>query len=700
MKKIFLLFPGLISVAFAQHDEYPHPRKDTVVTNYFGIKVPDPYRWMENTDSPEVKQWVQAENKVTGNYLAQIPYRDKIKGELEVLWNYPKVGAPFAEGGRVYFSKNSGLQNQAVVYTRANGKDEVMIDPNTMSDNGTASLNGIFPSYDGKYLAYGVSNSGSDWIDFYVKDMASGKLLTDHIQWTKFGGVAWYGNGFYYSGYDKPESGNAYEAKNTNNKIFYHQIGSDQAKDALIYSDPKQPDVSFGVQTEESGKYLFVSASNSTNGNQLWFSNLPLQSPIALTPINENWKTDNEIVDVVGGLFYMRTNEAAPNYRLVAISPMNPKDKSLWRDILPNGNNVLQNVVTSFRHIVAGYLVNASSALQVFSLDGKWISDIKLPTIGTAAALSGHMNDSLLYFSFVSFTYPSMGFVCNMKTMETHPFEKISLPFEPDDFQVLQLNYANQDDGTEIPMFVVMKKGTELNGMNPTLLYGYGGFNISMTPAFSASRMELLNYGGIFAMPCLRGGGEFGESWHEAGKKELKQNVFNDFYWAARYLIEAKYTNPDKLAINGRSNGGLLIGATITQHPELFKVAIPQVGVLDMLRYHTFTIGYFWADEYGRSDHEQDFKYLYQYSPLHNVQSGKSFPCTLITTGDHDDRVVPAHSFKFAATMQENAGGDRPILIRIDTQAGHGAGKPISKTIEEDTDIYSFIFWNLNVPME
>lgn len=676
---------------------YPLSRKDTTVSdNYFGAKLSDPYRWLEDDQSAETKEWVSRQNIVTNGYLSQIPFRDKVKKRLEEIFNYEKYGTPFKEGGKYYFFKNDGLQNQSVLYVQdnLNSNAETVLDPNKFSDDGTTSLAEMDFSKDGRYLAYSTSVGGSDWRSIVVKDLQTGLMLDDKVQWVKFSGIAWQGNGFYYTRFPEPKKGDELKAANKYGAVYYHQLGTDQSADKLVYSDKAHPDRSFGGSTTDDERFLCVSGWESTSGNALFVKDLSKKMDV-FVPIVTVYEKDFAVVDNIGDKLLILTNKNAPNQRLILVSPEKPEEANWQTLIAEDPNDVLQSAILCGGKIVCSYLHNASSSLRVFDLEGKPIKEVKLPEIGSVGGVSGKPSDQQAFFSFTSFLRPNTIYTLDMNTLEPKVFKAPKLDFNPDLFTTEQVWYTSKD-GTKVPMFITRKKNIVYDGQNPTLLYGYGGFNISVTPSFSPSKAALLENNGIYAVANIRGGGEFGEKWHLAGTKCQKQNVFDDFIAAAEFLIEKKYTSPARLAIQGGSNGGLLIGACMTQRPDLFGVCFPQVGVLDMLRYHQFTIGYAWATDYGRSDNPEEYKCLIKYSPLHNVKK-TAYPATMITTADHDDRVVPAHSFKFGSTLQENQQGSNPVLIRIETSAGHGAGKPTSKIIEEAADVLSFMLYNMKM---
>ncbi len=678
---------------------YPKAKKVDTVDTYFGHKVADPYRWLENDNSAETKQWVAEENKVTMDYLSKIPFREQLRERLTQIWNYPKYGVPFKRGGMYFFFKNDGVQNQSVLYMQKTPEatPEVLLDPNKLSKDGTVALASIGISKNGKYLAYGVARGGSDWNEIYVMDIATRKMLPDSINWVKFSGISWKGDGFFYSAYSAPKKGEELLQQNRFHKVFYHQLGTKQDKDLLIFHNDKYPLRNYYAYTTRDEKFLIVSESESTSGNALYAARLDNVHRLHFVNLYSGFKYNNSVVGNLGNDLLVLTNENAPFYKLVKIDFNHPEKQIVVLPEKKAEKEVLQTVDLVGNQLFAEYLKDASSRGYFYDYDGKYLAELKLPEMGTIGDLSGEKGDDEAFYGFTSFTVPTTIYSVNVKTHESQVFKKPQVNFNPDDFVTKQVFYHSKDS-TLIPMFITYKKGIKLDGNNPTLLYGYGGFDISLTPGFSISRMAFMEQGGIYAEANLRGGGEYGEEWHEAGMKMHKQNVFDDFIYAAHYLINEKYTNSNKLAIMGASNGGLLIGACMTQQPQLFRVAIPMVGVMDMLRYQKFTIGWAWASDYGRSDEsEAMFKYLYSYSPLHNIKKGVLYPATLALTADHDDRVVPGHTFKFMATLQADALPERPALVRIETRAGHGAGKPTSKQINEATDIYSFIMYNLGM---
>ncbi|WP_029281889.1 prolyl oligopeptidase family protein [Pedobacter sp. R20-19] len=676
--------------------KYPDTRKDSTTDQYFGKTIADPYRWLENDTSAETKAWVVAENKVTQNYLGQIPYRADIKKRLTEIWNYPKESAPIKIGEYYFFGKNNGLQNQSVWYIKKGieGKEEVFLDPNQLTADGTAAVSLLGFSHDKKYVAYSVAQAGSDWSSIYVMDIATKTKLSDELKWTKFSGAAWKGDGFYYSRFDAPAKGTDLSATNKFQKIYYHKLGEPQKNDQLIFEDKTNPNLYFGADVTEDERFLIISAGAGTSGNALYYQNLK-EVNSKISPLVKGYDHNHDIIDNNDDQLLLYTDLDAEHKRVVLIDPKNPAPKN-WKKIIPESELPLEAVSSGGGFLWASYLKDASTNIVQFALNGAKIGEVKLPEIGTAVGFSGYKEDKEFFYTFTNFTTPGTIYHYDIVKAKSALYKKSELKLNTDHYETSQVFYPSKD-GTKVPMFIVHKKGIKLDGNNPVYLYAYGGFQVSLTPSFSLSRMLFLEKGGIYVQPSLRGGSEYGEAWHKGGMLEKKQNVFDDFIAAAEYLVKEKYTNPAKIAISGGSNGGLLVGACMTQRPELFRVALPAVGVLDMLRYHKFTVGWGWAVEYGTSDKKEDFDYLIKYSPLHNVKSDVNYPSTLITTADHDDRVVPAHSFKFAATLQEKYKGENPILIRIETKAGHGAGKPTTKLIEEAADVWSFVFQNLGM---
>ncbi|GGF16899.1 prolyl oligopeptidase family serine peptidase [Hymenobacter cavernae] len=681
--------------------QYPQAHKVDVVDDYFGTPVADPYRWLEDPDSPETKAWVEAENKVTFGYLEKIPFRNQIRDRLTKIWNYERYSVPQQEGNQLYFSKNDGLQNQAVLYVQPNtdgAQPEVLLDPNKFSADGTTALAGTYFSNDHRYLAYATSGGGSDWHQLKVLDLKTRQPLKDELNWVKVSGASWYKDGFFYSRYDAPKKGeHSLAGKNEFHKVYYHKLGTAQSADKLVYEDKKMPLGFRMAGATEDERFLVLYLTDGKNdGNRLSVRDLtdPKQEH-SFTPLITSYEHNNSVVGNVGGQLLVMTNYKAPRYRLVAIDPKKPQEKN-WKTILPESENTLEGVSQVGGKLIANYLKDASSLVKVYDEKGKFLHDVELPAIGTAAGFGGRHDAKTVYYAFTSFTYPTTIYKYDLTSNISTVFRAPKVDVNPDDYATTQVFFASKD-GTKIPMFIVRKKGVKLTGQNPTYLYAYGGFNVSLTPGFSVARMLWLENGGILAIPNLRGGGEYGEEWHKAGMTPHKQNVFDDFIAAAEYLTVQEYTNPNRLAIAGGSNGGLLVGAIMTQRPDLAHVAFPAVGVMDMLRYQKFTIGWNWAPEYGTSDNYNQFQNLYRFSPLHNLKAGTIYPATMITTADHDDRVVPAHSFKFAATLQEKNAGPYPQLIRVDVNAGHGAGKSTALQIQEWADVWAFAYYNMGL---
>ncbi|MDV6328177.1 prolyl oligopeptidase family serine peptidase [Idiomarina sp. Sol25] len=680
--------------ANTQSMSYPETRKGDVVDTYFGTEVADPYRWLEDDRSEETENWVKAQNEVTFAHLESIPYREKIETRLTELWNYEKISAPFKEGDYTYFYKNDGLQNQYVVYRQKGDEEpEVFLDPNTFSEDGTTSLAQLTFSDDGSLAAYSISEGGSDWRKIRVIDAETKVQLEEPLVDVKFSGVSWVGNeGFYYSSYDKPE-GSELSAKTDQHKLYYHELGTDQSDDKLVFggTDAEKHRYVGGSVTDDD-RYLLISAANSTSGNKLFLKDLTDEGSELVT-ILDHTDSDTRVLDNDGSKLYLVTNLDAPNQRVVTVDASNPAPEN-WEDFIPETENVL-SVSTGAGYIFAEYMVDAVAQVKQYAYNGDMVREVQLPGVGSIGGFSGKKEADELYYTFTNYSTPSTIYKFDPDQGGSEVYAESGADFDPANYESKQVFYTSKD-GTEVPMIITYKKGTKLDGSNPTILYGYGGFNISLTPSFSIANAAWLEMGGVYAVANLRGGGEYGKDWHKAGTKLQKQNVFDDFIAAAEYLIEKDYTSPERLAIRGGSNGGLLVGAVMTQRPELFAVALPAVGVLDMLRYHTFTAGAGWAYDYGTAnDSKEMFEYLLGYSPVHNVEEGVAYPATLITTGDHDDRVVPAHSFKFAAELQDKAGGENPQLIRIETNAGHGAGTPVSKTIEQYSDIFGFTLYHM-----
>ncbi|MBO7074131.1 MAG: S9 family peptidase [Bacteroidales bacterium] len=681
--------------------EYPKAERDeTVVDDYFGTKVADPYRWLENDTSAATLAWVEAERALTDEYLSHIPLRETLKNRLTEIADYEKYGVPSKRFGKYFFSKNDGLQNQSVYYIQEpDGEPEVLLDPNKLSDDGTVSLGGLSLSNDGKHLAYTIQRSGSDWVEIYVMDIATKELLPDHIEWAKFTGADWYKDGFFYAAYDKPVEGKEFSNVNENHKIYYHKLGDSQDKDKLFYENPEQPRYFHGVSVTDDERYMFLYESGQGAGHTLWIRDMADPNG-KFVQIAFDMDYNYSPIDIINGKMYVMTNYNAPKGQLcvVDLSDLNKAAVDNWEVLIPEANNVMVSAQMGAGKLIVTYDQDASNHAYVYELDGTLKHEIQFPTFGSTGIVSRYEEPEIFY-AFTSFTFPTTIYRYDIEQNRSIVFRAPNVDFTPEDYVTEQIFYTSKD-GTRVPMFLTYKKGLKKDGKNPTLLYGYGGFNITLNPGFSVMRIPFLERGGVYAMANLRGGNEYGEEWHLAGTKLQKQNVFDDFIAAGEYLVDNKYTSPDYLAINGGSNGGLLVGACINQRPDLWRVAVPQVGVMDMLRYHLFTIGWNWASDYGTSaDSKEMFEALYAYSPLHNIQSGKDvhYPAIMVTTADHDDRVVPAHSFKYAATLQAAETGDEPKIIRIDSKAGHGGGKPMAKVIEEQADIYAFILYNMGI---
>jgi prolyl oligopeptidase len=702
MKKpmlMLILFALVIAFAACKKEAarlaYPETKKVDQVDDYFGTKVADPYRWLEDDNAEDTKAWVEAENKVTFGYLDTIPFRPKIKERLTEIYNYPRYSAPFRAGEYYLFTKNDGLQNQSVYHIQKglDGAPEVFLDPNALSPDGTVRMNIVAVSKDDRYVALSRGEAGSDWTELRVMEIATKRELPDRVQWVKFSGASWHGDGFYYSGYDKPAPGEELKGKNEFMKVFYHKLGDPQEKDALVYEDKTHPLRTYGAGTTEGEEWLILGLSEGTSGSEIWVRDLAKKNA-PLTLLFKGFEFDASPFEIVDGRFLVHTNAGAPNFRVVAIDPADPAPEK-WQTVIPEKSEVLSGAATAGGYLFCNYLKDANTKIFQHKLDGALVREIELPALGTAGGFGGKRDEKVMFYTFTSFTYPSTIYKFDPAAGASEVFRRPEVKFDPAAYETKQVFYPSQD-GTKVPMFIVHKKGLALDGQNPTFLYAYGGFNISETPAFSVSNVILLENGGVYALANLRGGGEYGETWHKAGMLDKKQNVFDDFIAAAEYLIKEKYTSTPRLAIAGGSNGGLLVGAAMTQRPELFGVAFPAVGVMDMLRYHKFTIGWAWAVEYGSSDKEDQFGYLYKYSPLHNFKDGACYPATMVTTADHDDRVVPAHSFKFAATLQEKQSCAKPVVIRIQTRSGHGSSN-LTKAIESLTDQWSFMFFNMGV---
>jgi len=699
--KFCLLFVICMTVTVnlpAQKLQYPVTKTVDQVDDYFGTKVADPYRWLENLDSADTKAWIESQNKVTFSYLEKIPQRAQLKARLTELWNYEKFSAPFKEGNRYFYYKNDGLQNQSVLYVADSitDKGRVLLDPNTLSTDGTIALSGISISDDGNILAYGLSSGGSDWQEWRFRNIATGKDLNDVLKDIKFSGASWSkdGKGIYYSRYPKSDDSNKLEDANYFQKLYYHALGTSQTEDYVVYERPDDKEMGVGGFVSEDGNWLIMNVWKGTSPkNQMFFKNLTM-SRAPVLPVVDKFEAEYSFIGNDGSKFYFKTDKNAPKGKIVVVDVLEANKN--WKDLIPQAADTLESVSLINNQLVLGYLKDAYTQIKIHDLDGKFVRKVELPGIGSAGGFGGKRDDMETFYSYSSFNTPPTIYRYDMKTGKSELFRESKVKFNPDNYEVKQVFY-NSKDGTKIPMFIVHKKGVKLDGKNPTLLYGYGGFSVSLTPGFSVSRLVWLEQGGVFAMANLRGGAEYGEEWHEAGTKLKKQNVFDDFIAAAEYLIKNKYTQPKKLAIQGGSNGGLLVGAVLNQRPELFGAALPAVGVMDMLRFQKFTIGWAWTSDYGSSEESAEmFKALYAYSPIHNIKP-KKYPAVLVTTADTDDRVVPSHSFKYAATIQKNQTGTAPVLIRIETRAGHGAGKPTAKIIEEQADIYGFLMKNLGM---
>lgn len=701
MKKkiLFLMAAMAATTLMAQNIQYPKAVKDGTTDTYFGTVVADPYRWLENDTSAQTTAWVEAENRVTNAYLAKIPFRQKLLNRLTELANYEKLSAPRKRHGKWYFFKNDGLQNQSVMYVmdELGGTPRVFLDPNTLSTDGTVALQGVYFSHNGRWAAYSISRSGSDWQEFYVIDLKTGQLTNDHIEWAKFSSAEWCGDGFYYSAYDAPEKGKEFSNVNETHKIYYHKIGTPQSQDVLFYQNPARPKCFYEVSVNEEETVMFLFESGAGAGNLLYVRDLrqPNSQFIQMTS-DMDYQYSPVLTD--GDKLYLYTNYGAPKGRIMTADIHRP-GLADWQELIAEQQNTLGDVSVINRQLILCYKQDASDHAYIYGLDGRLRHEVKLPSVGSVG-FTGDKKEPECFYTFTSFTQPGTVYRYDMDRNESILYSAPKVKFKQDDYVSEQVFFQSKD-GTRIPMFLTYKKGMKRDGKNPVFLYGYGGFNISLPPSFSAMRIPFLENGGIYAQVNLRGGSEYGEEWHLAGTKMQKQNVFDDFIGAAEWLIKEGYTSKEKLAIVGGSNGGLLVGACMTQRPDLFRVAVPQVGVMDMLRYHKFTIGWNWASDYGTSeDSKEMFEYLYGYSPLHNLKPGTAYPATLVTTADHDDRVVPAHSFKFAATLQECHQGNNPVLIRIDTKAGHGGGKPLAKILEEQADIYGFIMYNVGMKVK
>jgi len=710
MKQIIIFCIGILFLSSCNSEKknierkamtltYPETKKGTNVDNYHGTEVKDEYRWLEADTADDVKGWVKEQNKVTQSYLDQIPYREKIKERYAELFNYVKLSSPYKVGEYYFFSKNDGLQNQAVIYYQKGlkGEPSVFIDPNKLSSEGTASISLIGFSKDDKYVAYSRQDAGSDWQEIHVMEIATKKKMPDVLRWVKFSGANWSEGGFYYSRYPKPDGGSGLSAANEYHTVYYHKLGTDQSEDKVVYEDPKNPKLYHFTSMTEDKKYLILYVSTGTDGFETHYKDLTNPNS-KFVKLFSGFKNKSNVIDHKNGKFLVITDIDAPKYKLISVDLKKPSKRDRT-DVIPENDFLLQGVSTGGGFLWANYLKDVTTRIYKFDYNGGNKTEIKLPGLGSAGGFGGRENDDHFFYSFSSFTIPNSIYKFDIKTGQSAEFFESELKFDPNDYVEKQIFYTSKD-GTKVPMFIVHKKGLKMDGNNPTYLYAYGGFNVNLTPYFSASRMVLLENGGVFALPNLRGGGEYGEEWHQGGMLHNKQNVFDDFIAAAEYLIDEKYTSSKKLAIAGGSNGGLLVGAVMTQRPDLYAAAFPAVGVMDMLRYHKFTVGWGWVPEYGSSDDEEHFENLLSYSPLHNLKPGTSYPATMITTADHDDRVVPAHSFKFGARLQECHEGDNPVILRIDVDAGHGAGKPTSKIIDEQADIWSFFFYNTDSPVK
>ena len=692
---------GLLADGGASTPAYGYPYAKTVeqVDDYHGVKVTDPYRWLEDTDSRDTRDWVEAENKLTFSYLEQIPYRQAIHDRLTKLWNYERYRVPEKQGKRYFYEHNNGLQNQNVLFVTESldAEPRQLLDPNTLSSDGTVAVVGHAISDDGKLLAYGTAASGSDWMEWHVRDVDTGRDLSDDIQWVKFSGASWTkdGKGFFYSRFDEPKAGTMLRDVNYFQKLYYHKLGTAQPEDKLIYDRPDNKELGFGGYVTDDGHYLVINVSQGTAPkNRLYYKDLTRpDSPVV--KLLDDFDAEYRFVDNDGPVFWLKTDSDAPRGRLIAVDTRHP-ERANWKTIVPEKPETLTSANVVNDTFILGYLKDARTEVHVHDLAGKFLRNVDLPGIGTAEGFGGKRKDKETFYAFTSFVTPTTIYRYDPVAGKSSVFRQAKVDFDPGQYETKQIFY-NSKDGTRVPMFLTYKKGLKLDGQNPVLLYAYGGFNISLTPAFSVGNLVWLEMGGVYAQPNLRGGGEYGEDWHQAGTKLHKQNVFDDFIAAAEWLIANHYTSPAKLAIRGGSNGGLLVGACLTQRPDLFGAALPAVGVMDMLRFHKFTIGWAWTSDYGSSDDPEQFKALYAYSPLHNLRAGTKYPPTLITTADHDDRVVPGHSFKFAATLQADQAGPAPVLIRIETKAGHGAGKPVSKQIEELADVWAFAAHSLGM---
>ncbi|HBS87629.1 MAG TPA: S9 family peptidase [Bacteroidales bacterium] len=701
IKSVIMILTAIIfacTIKPEMKSKYKYPETTTVdsVDVYFGTAVPDPYRWLEDDNSKETAEWVKKQNEFTFGYLEKIPFREKIKSRLTEIWDYPRRSAPFKEGSRYFYYKNDGLQNQSVLYMTDDPEKEgkILLDPNTMSTEGTSSLGNLDFSKDGKYMAYAISKGGSDWNEIFVLEIQTGKILEDHLKWIKFSGISWYKDGFYYSRYDAPEEGKALSKSNEFHKLYYHKLGTKQEEDVLVHRDKENPKRNFNASVTDDEKFLMMYESEASQGNVLYFKDLT-QEDSRLISLNLGYDFEFSLVGNIDKDLYILTNFEAPRYKLIKINTRDIRPQS-WEVVLPETEDVLQSVTFAGGKLIAVYMKDAHNVMYMYNYNGIFEREIKLPALGSIDGFNGKKDDKTAYYTFNSFTYPSVIYKYDFTKNESTEFYKSEINFDGSQYETTQVFYESKD-GTKVPMFIVHKKGLKLDGENPALLYGYGGFNVSRTPSFSIANIIWLENGGVYALANIRGGGEYGRDWHEAGTKLRKQNVFDDFIAAAEYLIKSKYTNPRKLAIKGGSNGGLLVGACVNQRPDLFQVALPAVGVMDMLRFQKFTIGWHWVGDYGSSDNEEEFKYIFKYSPLHNITENTNYPAILVTTADHDDRVVPAHSFKYIAELQKKCKGDNPVMIRVDVMAGHGSGKPTAKLIEENADVWAFTFYNMGI---
>ncbi len=703
MKNLLLPLPLLVFLLFSCKQNsnpsqwnYPVTKKVDTVDKYHGVSVPDPYRWLENDTSKETAEWVAAQNKVTSEYLSKIPFREKIRERLTKIWNYTKMSTPFKEGNRYFYFKNDGLQNQDILYVTEDLAKEgkIFFDINKLSADGTVALAGMEFSKDGKYMAYSIARGGSDWSEIFVKDATTGNDLKDKLNWVKFSGISWYKDGFYYSRYDEPTKGKELSNVNEFHKVYYHKLGTEQKQDVLVYENKNFPKRNYGAGVTDDEKYLILSETEATDGEALYVKDLAKPNA-EFVKIAEGFKYSYGVLDHQDGKLLVRTNHNAPRYKLIAIDLKDPKPEK-WTDVIPEKQDVLEGIMIAGGKMLVSYMRDVHTVVEICDLSGKKTGEIELPTLGQIISFSTKKKENIAFYTFTSYTFPATIFKYDIKENKSEMFFQPKIDFDASQYETKQVLYISKD-GTKVPMDLVYKKGIKLDGSNPVMIYGYGGFNVSYPPNFSITRLIWLENGGIYANAHIRGGGEYGEEWHQAGTVLKKQNVFDDFITAAEFLIKEKYTSPDKIAIMGGSNGGLLIAAVINQRPDLYKVAFPMVGVLDMLRFHKFTIGWAWCGDYGSSDNKEQFEYLYKYSPLHNIKSGVEYPATMVITADHDDRVVPAHSFKYAATLQEKYKGKNPALIRIETMAGHGAGKSTVKKIEEQTDIWSFALFNIGI---